>query len=69
MDCSPNPHAAGYHLLPRCAATCCDGSVVFDEARLELERAAALTNNGSERRLLLERASRCEEAETAALEG
>jgi predicted RNA polymerase sigma factor len=31
----------------------------FDEARTELERAAALTRNARERTLLLERASAC----------
>jgi len=31
----------------------------FDEARLAFERAAALTRNARERRLLLERAATC----------
>ena len=50
---------AGYHLLPSVR-----GDLLFklgrmDEARLEFERGAALTRNGRERTLLLDRAAAC----------
>src|SRR5207253_9197408 len=53
------PSLAGYHLLPTVR-----GDLLFklgrlDEARAEFERAAALTRNERERRLLLARAAAC----------
>ena len=42
-----------------CAATCSPGWAVSDEARAEFERAAALTRNARERRLLVDRAAAC----------
>ena len=42
-----------------CAATCSRSSARCDEARAEFERAAALTRNVREKRLLLERAAAC----------
>jgi RNA polymerase sigma factor (sigma-70 family) len=53
------PSLAGYHLLPGVR-----GDFLFrlgrsEEARAEFERAAALTRNGPERELLLERARAC----------
>ena len=54
------PSLATYHLLPSVR-----GDLLFKlgrlaEARVEFERAASLTKNGSERRLLLTRASECQ---------
>jgi predicted RNA polymerase sigma factor len=54
------PSLASYHLLPSVR-----GDLLFRlgrsaEARIEFERAALLTKNGSERRLLLERAEACQ---------
>jgi RNA polymerase sigma factor (sigma-70 family) len=53
------PALKGYHLLPSVR-----GDLLFKlgrlgEARSEFERAAALTRNGRERKLLLERAAKC----------
>jgi predicted RNA polymerase sigma factor len=50
---------AGYHLLPSVR-----GDLLFklgrmEEARLEFERAAAMTQNARERTLLLDRAAAC----------
>jgi RNA polymerase sigma factor (sigma-70 family) len=54
------PALASYHLLPSVR-----GDLLFklgrlDDARIEFERAAALTKNGTERRLLLKRAEECQ---------
>jgi RNA polymerase sigma factor (sigma-70 family) len=49
----------GYHLLPAVRADFLAKLGRFDEARAELERAASLTRNLPERRLLLERAAAC----------
>lgn len=49
----------GYHLLPSVRGELLQRLGRFDEARAELEAAAALTNNERERALLLERAARC----------
>jgi RNA polymerase sigma-70 factor, ECF subfamily len=54
------PSLASYHLLPSVR-----GDLLFKlgrapEARVEFERAARLTKNGSERRLLLKRAEACQ---------
>jgi len=47
----------GYHLLPSVRGDLLARLGRFDEARAELERAASLTRNAPERRLLLERAA------------
>jgi RNA polymerase sigma-70 factor, ECF subfamily len=53
------PALAGYHLLPGVRGDLLVRLRRFDEARVELERAAALTRNMRERNLLLERAAAC----------
>jgi RNA polymerase sigma-70 factor (ECF subfamily) len=50
---------AGYHLLPSVRGDLLVKLGRFDEARAELERAAALTGNERERTLLLGRAAAC----------
>jgi predicted RNA polymerase sigma factor len=52
------PSLRHYHLLPAVRADFLAKLGRFDEARAELERAAALTRNARERTLLLERAGR-----------
>ena len=49
----------GYHLLPTVRGDLLFKLGRFDEARVEIERAAALTLNARERTLLLERAAQC----------
>ena len=51
------PALRGYHLLPAVRGDLLRRLGRVDEARAELERAAALTRNESERRLLVERAA------------
>jgi RNA polymerase sigma factor (sigma-70 family) len=51
-----DPALQGYHLLPSVRADLLDKLGRYDEARAELERAAALTKNLRERALLLARA-------------
>jgi RNA polymerase sigma factor (sigma-70 family) len=51
------PALAGYHLLPSVRADFLARLGRLEEARAELERAASLTRNERERRLLLERAA------------
>jgi RNA polymerase sigma-70 factor (ECF subfamily) len=53
------PALARYHLLPSVRGDLLMKLGRFDEARVELERAASLTQNGRERDLLLERAASC----------
>ena len=53
------PSLRNYHLLPGVRGDLLAKLSRFDEARVEFERAAALTRNARERRLLLERASEC----------
>ena len=53
------PSLAGYHLLPSVRGDLLARLERHDEARVEFERAAALTGNVRERRLLLERAAAC----------
>jgi RNA polymerase sigma factor (sigma-70 family) len=48
-----------YHLLPSVRGDLLDKLERYDEARAEFERAAALTKNERERRLLLDRAAAC----------
>ncbi|HTR65602.1 MAG TPA: RNA polymerase sigma factor [Terriglobales bacterium] len=50
---------AKYHLLPSVRGDLLKKLSRFEEARAEFERAAALTNNARERRLLLDRAQAC----------
>jgi predicted RNA polymerase sigma factor len=56
------PALASYHLLPSVRGDLLAKLGRFDEARVELERAAALTHNQRERALLLERAAACSRA-------
>jgi predicted RNA polymerase sigma factor len=51
-----------YHLLPSVRGDLLFKLARFDEARAELERAAALTKNSRERELLLKRAAACIDA-------
>ena len=53
------PALAGYHILPSVRGDLLARLGRWGEARAELERAAALTRNTRERRLLLERAAAC----------
>jgi RNA polymerase sigma factor (sigma-70 family) len=53
------PALAGYHLLPSVRGDLLEKLGRLEEARKEFERAAAMTQNAAERRLLLERASAC----------
>ncbi len=53
------PSLKSYHLLPSVRGDLLMRLGRFDEARTELERAAALTRNTRERDLLLERAAAC----------
>jgi len=53
------PSLRAYHLLPSVRGDLLSKLGRFDEAREEFERAAALTRNGRERTLLLERAAGC----------
>lgn len=56
------PALAAYHLLPSVRGDLLYKLGRLDEARVEFERAAALTRNTRERRLLLDRAATCEPA-------
>ena len=56
------PSLAGYHLLPAVRGDFLAKLGRFEEARAELEQAAALTRNTRERGLLLERAAACARA-------
>ncbi|HEY1534375.1 MAG TPA: RNA polymerase subunit sigma-24, partial [Polyangiaceae bacterium] len=53
------PSLQAYHLLPAVRGDLLAKLERFEEARVELERAASLTRNGRERALLLERAAAC----------
>jgi RNA polymerase sigma-70 factor, ECF subfamily len=53
------PALASYYLLPGVRGDLLAKLGRFDEARIELERAASLTRNARERELLLERAAAC----------
>src|SRR5262249_50223248 len=53
------PSLQGYHLLPAVRGDLLAKLGRFGEARAEFERAAALTRNGRERELLLDRARTC----------
>ena len=54
-----DPALKTYHLLPSVRGDLLRKLGRFDEARAEFERAAALTQNERERRLLLDRAAAC----------
>jgi predicted RNA polymerase sigma factor len=56
------PALKSYPFLPGVRADLLFKLDRFDEARVEFERAAALTRNTRERELLLERAQACEAA-------
>ena len=56
---SSEPSLQGYHLLAGARGDLLERLGRFDEARAELERAAALTQNTREREQLRERAARC----------
>jgi RNA polymerase sigma factor (sigma-70 family) len=53
------PALKHYHLLPSVRGDLLAALGRMDEARIEFERAAALTRNARERELLLQRAARC----------
>ena len=53
------PALRGYHLLPSVRGDLLEQLGRRDEARAEFERAAALTRNERERRVLLDRAAAC----------
>jgi predicted RNA polymerase sigma factor len=53
------PSLKAYHLLPSVRGELLSRLGRFDEARVEFENAAALTGNGRERTMLLERARVC----------
>jgi len=56
------PSLKAYHLLPSVRGDLLFKLARYEEARVEFERAAALTRNARERALLLERATACTEA-------
>jgi RNA polymerase sigma-70 factor (ECF subfamily) len=56
------PALKSYHLLPSVRGDLLQKLGRFDEARSEFERAASLTRNERERRLLLDRAAACGDA-------
>ena len=58
------PALKTYHLLPSVRGDLLRKLGRFDEARGEFERAASLTRNERERRLLLDRAAACAEKST-----
>jgi predicted RNA polymerase sigma factor len=54
-----DPALEGYHLLPTVRGDLLSKLGRLTEARVEFERAAALTRNARERTLMLERAAAC----------
>ena len=56
------PALEGYHLLPSVRGDLLTKLGRYEEARVELERAASLTRNARERELLLDRAAACARA-------
>jgi len=56
---APRNSLANYHLLPSVRGDLLVKLGRNDEAKLEFSRAAGLTQNARERRLLLARAERC----------
>ncbi|HET9940074.1 MAG TPA: RNA polymerase sigma factor [Candidatus Eisenbacteria bacterium] len=63
------PALRAYHLLPSVRGDLLAKLGRREEARAEFERAAAMTRNDRERRLLLDRAARCASAEGASATG
>ena len=63
------PSLARYHLLPSVRGDLLVKLGRFDEARSEFDRAASLTKNARERKLLLERAAECAGKSGAARDG
>ena len=61
-ELTSEPSLRNYHLLPSVRGDLLRKLGRFDEARMEFERAAALTRNTRERDLLLERARTCADA-------
>ena len=61
-ELTSEPSFRNYHLLPSVRGDLLRKLGRFDEARIEFERAAALTRNTRERDLLLERARTCADA-------
>jgi hypothetical protein len=53
------PALKAYHLLPSVRGDLLEKLGRFAEARAEFERAASLTRNARERRLLIDRAAKC----------
>ncbi|HSM77901.1 MAG TPA: hypothetical protein VLT57_09765, partial [Bryobacteraceae bacterium] len=53
------PSLRNYHLLPSVRGDLLSRLRRFEEARAEFERAASLTRNEQERKLLLDRAAEC----------
>jgi RNA polymerase sigma factor (sigma-70 family) len=60
-DLAQIPSLTAYHRLPSVRGDLLAKLGRFDEARAELERAASLTQNATERKLLLDRAAACVE--------
>jgi predicted RNA polymerase sigma factor len=58
-ELASEPLLKDYHLLPGVRGDLLAKLGRFDEARAELERAAALARNARERQLLLDRAAAC----------
>jgi RNA polymerase sigma-70 factor (ECF subfamily) len=59
------PSLRTYHFLPSVRADLLMKVGRYDEARVEFERAASLTQNARERELLLQRAAACSRGNTA----
>ena len=59
----PEPSLAGYHLLPSARGDLLAKLGRLEEAAKEFQRAASLTKNARERKLLLERAAACARGE------
>lgn len=53
------PSLAGYHLFPAVRGDLLSKVGRVEEARMEFERAAGMTRNGRERKMLLRRAAEC----------
>ena len=58
-ELTSEPSLKTYYLLPSVRGDLLAKLDRFDEARVEFERAASLTKNARERKLLLERAAAC----------
>jgi len=58
-ELTSEPQLSAYHLLPSVRGDLLAKLGRWDEARVEFERAASLTRNTREQKLLLERAAAC----------